>query len=97
MLVCPLSSFRAFVLTRFVLLSFLTVADARIENLRSSIERLGGDQTHTLRGLDAYQKGMERAALDEKLQATAGKVTASFVRLFLILLNYDTCGTAGTC
>ena len=43
--------------------------DARIENLRSSIERLGGDQTHTLRGLDAYEKGIENAAKEEKLYA----------------------------
>jgi hypothetical protein len=35
--------------------------------LRSSIERLGVDQTHTLRGLDSYERGIEQAAQDQKL------------------------------
>lgn len=45
--------------------------DAKIENLRASIERLGGNQTHTLRGLDSYEKGIEQVALNDQLDAAA--------------------------
>eukprot|EP00598_Pedospumella_elongata_P000366 CAMPEP_0184973908 /NCGR_PEP_ID=MMETSP1098-20130426/5512_1 /TAXON_ID=89044 /ORGANISM="Spumella elongata, Strain CCAP 955/1" /LENGTH=756 /DNA_ID=CAMNT_0027496413 /DNA_START=91 /DNA_END=2361 /DNA_ORIENTATION=- len=48
--------------------------NAKIENLRASIERLGGDQTHTLRGLDSYEKGIEQADYQEKLNASQNKV-----------------------
>jgi hypothetical protein len=48
--------------------------DMRIDQLRSSIERLGVDQTHTLRGLDSYQKGIDQAANEDKFSATNGPV-----------------------
>jgi hypothetical protein len=49
--------------------------DARVENLRASIERLGGEQTHTLRGLDAYEKSLEQMSLQDKLAASHGQVS----------------------
>lgn len=52
----------------------MSCSDAKIENLRASIERLGGDQTHTLRGLDSYEKGIEQADYQEKMSATQNKV-----------------------
>jgi hypothetical protein len=57
----------------FMVLSILL--DARVENLRASIERLGGEQTHTLRGLDAYEKSLEQMSLQDKLAASHGQVS----------------------
>ena len=57
---------------------YLLPQDLRVDQLRSSIERMGGDHTHTLRGLDSYQKGIDQAGHDEKMNTTNGQVWTKF-------------------
>ena len=57
-------------------LKLLVWSDGRVENLRASIERLGGDQTHTLRGLESYEKSIEQDSLNAAMNATQNQVSA---------------------
>ncbi|KAJ1386104.1 hypothetical protein B484DRAFT_410309, partial [Ochromonadaceae sp. CCMP2298] len=50
----------------------------RVEHLRSNVARLGGEQTHTQRGLEAYERGIEEADTEEKAEQLRAEQTAAF-------------------